>query len=324
MRTRIAFALLAVAALAVPAFAKDKTAWEAAQASLPKGTNLLVGIDVAKITATETFKKAVTDALAAEPEAKEGIAMVQETCGIDIFNVVSQCVVGMNLDTKEGAIFLQLNGVDEKKLTECGKKILSTKMQKTLTAKKKGTIVEYTVKGETDKLYVGWPAKNVLAFAFEPEQKAMITKVLAGKGKLMKDAAAKKALAAVKPTTLLFGAAFGGAELTGAKVTMVHGFADLAAGKLSAEIHAFFTDAAVAAELAKQGKEELAKEAAGLPPALGKIVKSVTLTAKDTELVITGSATEAELAAAVKAATGGGGGAKPPTQPPPKTPTPKK
>ena len=317
MRTRIAFAAsLAVALMAVPAFAKDKTAWDVAKASLPKGPNLVVGFDVGKITATETFKKAVTAGLAQEQEAQAVITMLHDSCSIDIFTVVSQAVLAMNIDTQEGVIFLQLNGVDEKKLTDCGKAV-ATKMSKTLTAKKKGNITEYTMSGEADKIYVGWPSKNVMAITLDAKNKGQVQKLIGGKGKLLKDAVAKKALSAVNAGTLIWGAVFGGKDLATAKISMAYGHGDLSGGNVTGEVHCFFTDAKMAGQIAGQAKDEISKEAAQMPPAVGKILKSISVTSKDAELIITGSATEADLGAAFQAMTGGGGGQKPPTPPPP-------
>ena len=108
--------------------------------------------------------------------------MMNKDCGIDVTSAIQGVVVAID-DAQKGIIFISTKGVDQGKVSDCLTKV-AAKEKKEITASKpdgKG-IVEYSAKGEKDKLYVAYLPNGVMAISTEPTNKGMLTSWLGGKG----------------------------------------------------------------------------------------------------------------------------------------------
>src|SRR5665647_1585555 len=149
-------------------------AWTAAKASLPATTSVVVGFDLAALAKSSLFKLALPLMLAQQPDMKSGLELVKTTCQIDPLTAVSGVVAGTDKDQKQGAIFIAVNGIDEAKIVTCLDAIAKAKgtADTVVSVTKDGAITE-VAKG-TDKFYMTWISKDVIAIAVVPGDKAQL------------------------------------------------------------------------------------------------------------------------------------------------------
>jgi len=273
IRIAAAVAFVSLFALATaPAEAETKS-WKAAKAVAPDNPAIV----------------------AQEDDAKEGIDAVKAGCGIDVLTVVTDVTVVLadpDVDDDDGIIVIGLNGVNEAKAVACLKKI-AKKEKKVLTAKKVGKLVELSIKGERDKIYMAWLAKDVVAFAVEPDEKARLAKWIGGKG-ITGDVAAT--LTKVDTATAAWVAIAKQTELgPGANMKSAYGTVKLEAGNIVGEVNVVTGSAAEAKKAADEAKKELAKGASQLPPEIAKLVKAIAITTAGDVVTVKASIAETEV-----------------------------
>src|SRR5688572_30014678 len=243
----------------VPADADTKS-WTALKNKVPANANVIVSVDLAQIAKTSTYQSAIQAFLDQEQDAKMGFEVLKTSCGVDLPTVVTDVTV-MGLPDVKGQderalIAVGLNGVDKTTLQTCMQAIadLDSKGAK-LTAKTKGKITEFSVEGKSQKVYIAWIAKDVIAFTTEPNDKAMLTKMLAGK-------AAKGDLKKFIGKTTSSSAAF----FSVAKADVipdignfkgVYGNVDLASGSITLKANIVVDTADAATKLAAMGNAQI-------------------------------------------------------------------
>jgi hypothetical protein len=303
---RVGTALAAVvlaSAVASSAHAQSKS-WTAAKAVLPGDLYVVAGGNVTTIQKSTIYKTIVPALLQSQQEAKEGFEMIKTTCGIDVETSITDAVVAVN-EKEKGLIVAALSGIDEAKVTSCLTKIAEKeakdkkKPTKKLSAKTSGKIVEYTMEGESEKLYVAWLSSDVIAMATDPTDKALLEKMIGGKGAITKSGDLGKALGKVNTSAALWLVVDKdtpvGEGKTKATMKVAFGAVDIAAGVVSVDGQIVLSSAAEAKAFADQVKKQMAENSSQMPPDFQKLAKSVVITASDNAVQIKFNLTEKEL-----------------------------
>lgn len=301
MGTRIAAAaafvsLFVLAAAPAPVRAETKS-WTTAKAIAPSQATIIVGIDLTQVQKSTIYQTMVPAMIAAEDDFKEGVDAFKTSCGIDALTAITDVtVVADDPDdaSDEGLVVIGVNGINEAKALACLKKI-AKKEKKVLTSKKMGKITELSMKGESDKIYMSWLAKDVVAFAIEPDDKARLVKWIGGKGL----APAVAALVGKVDTSAAGWAVVAkGDEIeAGVRMTSAYGSVKLAAGNIIGEGNMELDSAASAKKMATDAKAELSKGAAQLPPDIAKLLKAVVITSAGSTLTVKATVAEADAMA---------------------------
>lgn len=289
---------LAVSLLIAGTASADTKSWTAVKKVIgARGDDTVIGIDVTQLRSTAAFKAGLDLFAAEEPDAMKIFDTIKSDCGIDVTTAVSDITVVMR-ETEKPLIAVGLAGVDEAKIVSClgtvaGKMFGGSPV--TLTGKKKGKLTEYSVVGEPKKLYVAWLAADVFAFTDDPNDKALITKRLSGRGAT---GDLKKFIARTSPTAAFWFAVAHKEKEDGRTILGGHGKVELSAGVYKASGAIVMSKPAEATSMAAEGMVGLAAartEVAKSLPELAKALATVTITAAAAEVVITGSVADADV-----------------------------
>jgi hypothetical protein len=294
---------LAVAStlLAVQTAAADTKSWTALKKVVGKGDNGIVSIDFAKLRGTAAFQAGLKMFLDEETEAKGVLDAIKADCKIDVFTAVTDLTVAMQ-DGDHPLIAVGLDGVDEAKFTACMGLVVSKMMNLppvTFTATRKGKISEYSVKGEPKKLYMGWLAKDVLVFTEEVNDGKLLASRLAGKG--AKGDLAKFVGKAAKSSAMWLAVADKDVE-DGRTIMGGYGQLEVAAGTLKLSGAVVMSKPAEATSMATEGTAaigELKSQAGAQVPELGRLLSTVVIAAKGSDVAISGSIADKDLAALI-------------------------
>jgi hypothetical protein len=290
--SRHLLALAVVALLPATALAGPSKAWNAAKGVHPE-MPIIAGVDVASAKSSETFKKFYPMLIQQKPEVQEVLDKLKATCKFDPFTAIQSAVAVVD-DAKDnsGAFYIALKGWDAAKLGACAKKVAKGE-KKDLTAGpvKKG-IQELTVKGESKKLYLGWIGKDVLVFATDPFDRAIVEKAITSKGGGTTGGMAAKIdtgatiwMAVIKEQQIQPGVTMKG----------LYGTVKVATGNVVGDLHVVLGDEKQASSLVTQANKELPNVQKNLPPAAQSLVKTLKLTAAGPEVNATASAPEKDL-----------------------------
>jgi hypothetical protein len=301
----VAFGLLSASALSARADAPGD-AWAVARGMIPASSQIVVGVNVNTVKSSQLFQIVWAQALAQSGEAKEELEKLKALCGVDIKDALQGFVAAID-ENEKGAIFVSLKGVDQKKALDCMNKA-GEKEKKSFTAgpaDAKG-IVEYSEKGQSDKLYIAWLPKGVVAVATEPGDKKLLEKWIGGKGP---DGKTGSILSKVNLGAAIWGVVAKAQQLEkGMDMKAGYGHADLAGGTITADVRIVLADAKQATAAAAKGKKELesAQASGGLPPALAAVMKTVKIGAAADELQVKASMPEKDAIGLIGMAMGGG------------------
>jgi hypothetical protein len=161
----------------------ETRAWEAAKSRLPGKLMTVMSADVDQLRTSAVLQALLPEVTARHEHVGKLIERAKTDCGIDVTTAVTGVVVAIG-DDERGAVLVSLAGLNEAKVTACLKKIGKAD-KKVVTAKKlRGPlgIVEYSAKGSTQRWLAAWPAKDVMAFATEPGDRALLEAMLGGAG----------------------------------------------------------------------------------------------------------------------------------------------
>ena len=295
MYHRIVFlAPVLVVALGTTA-AADTKSYAALKAKLPGATAVVVGIDFKIARTASSFPKFVEAAFAQSADVKQAVDLIKQACGIDVISAISDATIAAQLDDKI-VIALGLDGVDEAKVVGCANKIIQKSDPKAKLTAKPGKITEYTMTGESQKLYAAWLAKDVVAFSGDFERRDMLDAVIAGKP-------AAGDLAAMLAKTNAGAFVFAAAALNNKDgVNGCFGTLQLANGKLALAAKVVAVDAKTGGALLGDGKKELsAMQNRTKEPAVAKVLKAIKLTGVGAEIAVEMALPEADLPTLVPA-----------------------
>jgi len=278
--------------------AAESRSWKAVKGSVNGSATIVVGANLEPIRQTATYATALTMFLDEHEDAKQAFDMIKSTCQIDVPTAVADVTAVMKADEKP-LVVLGLNGLDEAKVVACLEKIVHQmsggKTTVTFTAKKAGKITEYSVAGETKKLYVAWLAADVLAFTDDVNDKAKLAAMLKGKAPKGALGAMLGKLSTAAP--VWFAATMKEKEAGIGTVTGVYGTAEISGGVISATGHAVMAKPAEATAALNAGTAALAeaKTKAGKIPAAAKLIESIKLVAAGKEVTATGSIADKDI-----------------------------
>jgi hypothetical protein len=297
------FRIAAAAALVswvvwAPASASAETkSWTAAKAIASADATIVVSVDMTQVQKSTIYQQMVPALIASEDDAKEGLDAIKSACGIDALGAITDLTVLMidpDDGDEEGLVVVGVNGINEAKAVACMKKI-ARKEKKVLTTKKAGKITELSLKGESDKIYMAWLAKDVVAFATEPDNKALLTKWIAGKGLA---SALSTTLAKVDTSSAAWVVADKNQELeAGVRMTGAYGSVKLASGVMSGEVNLVVDSAKAAKKMAADAQKELVEGAKQMPPNIAKLLAGVKITSADTTFTVKASVAESDAMA---------------------------
>ncbi len=153
-----------------------------------------------------------------------------------------------------------------------------------LVVKTTGKITEYGVDTDSKRLYVAWLAPDVIAIATDPDDRALLEKMLAGKGA---KGAITGLLPKANPSSTVWLAATKQQEMpTGGTMKGAFGSIDAAKGNVSMDMSIIMSSAKDAKAIVDQVTALLASAKKAIPPQLQKLVDALQLTsANDTTRV---------------------------------------
>jgi hypothetical protein len=276
---------IAVVALTATASADTKS-WTALQAHVPAGAWVVGGLDVKSLRAVASFGKAIESV----PDIGPVLGSIQKSCGFDAVKSISDVSVALS-SSGGGTVVVALDGVDEAKLVACATKLLAPKAK--LTAKT-GKVSEYAIDdGKTKKtIYAVWPAKDVVVFSAQPEDRAKLDAFVDGK-------AAQGDLAtfvgkANTTAVAWFAATVGKYNLKGGVGTVT-----VAKDVYTGAIRVVASSPDDAEGIAQEASSQFRKP--GWPPAVDKILPSIHIGHSGAEITIEGSVNGADLPGLVAA-----------------------
>jgi len=305
-----ALAVLATLGLGASTASAAPKSWAAAKAVLPDDVNVLAGANLAALRATALYQQIVPRLIEKEDEAKLAFDMARATCNIDLHTVIDDATVAIAGDER-GVVVLGLGrGIDQKKVIDCLNK-LSVQMAKDkpadptakaglkkappkVSAKTTGKVTEYSISGEPKKLYLAWLAKDVVAISTDADDKALLDKMIGGKGARTLGAVMTKVntnasvwLATTKTAPMQ--------QTANATVKSVSGTVDAAQGNVNVDMRAQMGSATEAKKLVDDATAMVAAAKSQVPPQFAKIVDSLRLGATGADATVTLSVPEKDL-----------------------------
>ncbi len=296
----------------------------AAEASLPGDVEVLAAANVKTLRTSQLYTRAFGQLVSAERDVREGLGKVKQACGIDADKVVDDLTVGVG-PRESGAVFIAVSGLTEKQLVDCIAKIAQQEAGEQLLSKKTGAITELGSSKSSNKIYFAWLPGDVLAVATEPDDKALLERMLGGKGGVKKTKAFQRLKAHDQESVLLAGwtkrIPGGGLELKSGSLGLLYKGARVAAEAVLETGSADEADQVAAATKLLGSMLGLPKDA---PKQIDTIIKTVEAKTNGPEVKVTANASEADLIAVLdwamkkqgigtSSSTSGRGGSKPPS-----------
>jgi hypothetical protein len=291
--------------LSVGTAVAQSTVWNAAKEVVPASTVGAVRINVAALRSTSLFTRYVPQILDKQGDGKTVLQDIQRLCHVDVLNQLDDVVIVAQQSDKAG-IYVKIRDVDEKKVTACFIAVAKAHNE-AMTAKKTGNVVEYTNKGSSKKIYVGWLTPDVAVIASDASDRnllvSMMQKTTTG---FMASADTKKALSSVDMNGIAWGILNHVAQLTaGATTKGGYGSISAAAGTLSTKVTIRLGSAQQATSFATEANTQLVAAKKQLPPVVANIAKTAKIAASGDAVVVTASATEADLGTVITFLLGG-------------------
>jgi hypothetical protein len=288
--------IIAALLVAIPVLARAQSAsrsWTAAQGVLPADLTVVAGVNMNVVRKSQLFTTLFPALIASEADARQTLDTIKASCSIDVVTVVSDFVVAMDKSEK-GAIYMALTGVDEKKVTSClvavGAKMANAK----ITAKRTGNIVEYSESGSKDKIYAGWIGTDVLVIALDPEDKALLERMMGGKG-VGKTGDMARNIKSVNTGAAVWAAVVQKEAMSGGTMKGGYGSLDLAGGIMNLDGHMVMGSAKEASAAAAEANKQIAGAAGSLGPDMDKVIKAVKVSSAGDELVFKMSISEKDV-----------------------------
>jgi hypothetical protein len=303
MRHHLGFVAAAVAACTLsfvaPAHAGTNKAWAAAKANLPADTSVAVAVDVSAIANSATFQKLFPVLLGKNDDVKAGLELVKTACKVDPLSSIKSLAVGLDATQSDGVLFVTSPDFTPAKLTSCLKEVAKAKgagaKVDAITVKTDGGITEM-VSDDGKHLFFGWVGADTLVIAPKHiEDKAALKAWMAGgyaKG------ANAKIMAKVNTNAAVFVASSVAKSIDDShSMKSGYGWLTLASGKLAIEFHGDLGDAAVTKKTADDASAQISQLQKNPPlPALGDMLKGVTIVAVGSEIVAKASVVEKDFA----------------------------
>lgn len=290
---------LTLVGLSSAARAESKS-WTAAKGVLPAGVSVIVGGNITTIRKTSMYQAIVPNLLKQNKEVDQGFKEVKSGCGIDIETSITDVVIAVD-DSEKGVLIATLaSGVDEAKALACLTKMAEKEKKGKITSKKSGNIVEYAMEGEKDKIYLAWLAKDVIALAFDPEDKALLEKFTTGKGAALKSGDLSKAVGKTNTNAALwFAVAKKTPYMQSGTMKATYGAVDVAGGIISLDANVVVSSEAEAKKAATDTQTQIVQASGQMPPEMQKIIKGIKVSSSADTVNFKASITEKEAMALI-------------------------
>ena len=284
--------------LATPAFAGPTKAWVAAKTAMPADTSVAIAVDVTALSKSKTFQKLLPPLLASDKDMKQGLDELKATCKLDPLVAIKSLVVGLDATQSDGAVFMDVAGLNPAKLQTCLQQIAKAKGKEAKAASVQVKTVDHITEmsNEGKHLYFGWVGTDVLVLVPKHLDDRDALKAWMGGG--FGQGALSKTVEKVNTNSVLFIASIVGKVLD-ANYTIKQGFGWLTMerGKLFAKVNADLGSTASAKAVVAQTNGDLEQLRKNPPlPKVDELVKNVTISQSGSEVVMTGSAAEKDFA----------------------------
>ncbi len=291
-RARVAIVAVAVSILSVVAGGDaraESRSWAVARKVLPAGDYFFLGVNVGSIRSHAMFPRLYPALLATMGDVKDGLEAIKTTCGIDA--VASVGDAAMAIDASDTALtVLALRGVSRDQVHACIKKLFPGE----ISSRKVDRIDEYWFgDGSGPKLHAVWLASDVVAFAGDLLDRAVLERLIGGKGvapvKINTDASAW--LVYTKTTSPGRGLTFKGSQ----------GTIELGKTDIIVQCRSTMGSVKQAADALAMGKQEIADaaKATSVPRALVPIIQKVKLATEGADLTLRATLNLQDLVALV-------------------------
>lgn len=249
-------------AASVSTAAAETKSWTAIKAHTPANPMVALSVDVSALrSGIKSFDTAVTTLVNSEKDVKQAVDIFKQFCSIDATKAITDVSAILDKDGK-GIVAFGLDGLDEKKLVDCGNKILAQDKKGTKITVKSGKVSEYNVGGES--MYAAWLSKDVFAISTDPDKRDGLDAWMKGKApagdldKLIKSAGTNTAWAVGIPGEKDVKQGWGGVTL--------------AAGKVVGTVHIIPGDAKHGQDMLNEVKTELPKGITEIEKSGGKLL----------------------------------------------------
>ena len=324
----------AVVALLSTAAHADSRSWSAVKGVLPDHVNVVAGANLTALRGTSLYGTIIPQLLAKDADARKAIDLAKTTCAIDLHAAVRDVTFAVG-DDERGVIVLALDkSIDQKRVVECATKLIAAehaaatasakvdahtaggglkagakkppvapkaapaaKPAPKVLVKTTGNITEYGLDTDPDRVYAAWLAPDVVAFTTDPEDKALLAKMIGGKGaKGTMTAYLAKArstsaiwLASTKPQSIQ-----SGVDMKGAFGTIV-----TTRGNVAVDMNIVLGSAKEAKDFVAQATALISSMKSNVPPQFQKLVDSLKLTAAADAANVKLTATEKDIASVI-------------------------
>ncbi len=281
-------------ALAASAHAGASRAWTAAKSVIPSNVELVAGANLANLRSSQLFPKVWPALLSKLGVSQAKLDGIKSTCGIDLVGVTESVAIAMQTSDK-GTIIVALKGSTRRDLEACGVK-LAVADHKTFASTAVGALSKYSGLGDQD-IYVRWLSADTFAMATQPDDKDQ--SLAATKGGFA-DKTLKAPLASINTGAGLWGVAKRTTDVPlgslNPKLALLFGTFNVTKGNDDCEVHGVFDDAQAATDLATQANQNLAEQQKNAMGSMVSILKSIAIKSTGTQVVVTGSPSESDLA----------------------------
>lgn len=296
----------AVLLLASAVSAAPTKSFVAASAALPADIEVVGTSNVKAVRSTEVWKQMFPALLKLNQEIPDGIDKLKKSCGIDPVTAFDDVTVGVDASDEAG-IFIAMNGLTETKVVECLTKIAKSEGE-TVTTKKSGTITEVKSGKSGKSVFFAWLPGDVAVFTSDPDDKALLEKMVGGKGAIARSRVGSR-LSRISSDAAL--SAVWGKEMPIDKMTVKGGDATIIAqgGNMSLATTLEMASGSEASQLAKMANmiSTLAPMPKNSPKELEKIVGTLSAKSSGSEVKLTAQASEQDLVTVIKWALARGG-----------------
>lgn len=296
MARRLAWLALPVA-LAVPGLAHAAPrSLASATARLPDTVEMVATSNLKGVRSTQLFSKLFPKLIKEADDLSKGIDGIKKTCKLDPVNGIEDATVALDKND-EGAFFVALAGVDEAKAVDCAGKLAkeelggNTKVEK-VTSKADGTLYRVTSDKSREEVFFAYLPGDVIVVASDEDDKALLEKLLSGKGAIKKSKLSGR-LAKLDPNAAL--------SAVWSKVRRVEG-KNVRGGDVTVTVQSGVVSANGSAELdTADDAKEVASMVQMLKMVLGKSLSSAKIdaTASGSNVVVKAEVPESDLLRAI-------------------------
>ncbi len=264
----------------------------AATARLPETVDALGTSNLKGLRATKLFAKLFPALLQEADELDEGIKQIKKVCQIDAVNAIEDATMAGET-SDEGAIFLALTGVDEAKAVACVTKIAKAEMASDATSEKisskaDGTLYRIRSEKKAKEIFFAWLPGEIAVVATDEDDKALLERMLSGKGNIRKSKIASR-VAKLDPNATL--------SVVWAKEETIEG-KKVKGGEVRVTIQGGMVSGDATAELeSSKDAQEIVSMIEALKSLLGKMAPGATVDAKSSgaNVILRAQMPEAEL-----------------------------